>query len=62
MELLQDMESVKSARMVGSTLNKCPSDVLPDRVVSKQGLVTGKMHFDGITLIQDLLEIEGVQI
>ena len=32
------------------------------RMVNKQGLLTGKMHFDGITLMQDLLENEGVEI
>ena len=48
--------------MLGWALNKCPSDVPADRVVNKQGLLTGKMHFDGITLMQDLLENEGVEI
>jgi methylated-DNA-protein-cysteine methyltransferase-like protein len=54
--------SAKSARMVGWALNKCTSDVPAHRVVNKQGLLTGKMHFDGITLMQDLLENEGVEI
>ena len=31
-------------------------------MVNKQGLLTGKMHFDGITLMQDLLENDGVEI
>ena len=48
--------------MVGWALNKCSSDVPAHRVVNKQGLLTGKMHFDGITLMQDLLENEGVEI
>ncbi len=43
--------SAKTARMVGWALNKCPSDVPAHRVVNKQGLLTGKMHFDGITLM-----------
>ena len=54
--------SAKSARIVGWALNKCPSDVPAHRVVNKQGLLTGKMHFDGITLMQDLLENDGVEI
>ena len=54
--------SAKSARMVGWTLNKCPNDVPAHSVVNKQGLLTGKMHFDGITLMQQLLENEGVAI
>ena len=54
--------SAKSDRMVGSAFNKFPSDVPDHRVVNKQGLLTGKMHFDGITLMQNLLENEGVEI
>lgn len=54
--------SAKSARMVGWALNKCPSEVPAHRVVNKQGLLTGKMHFDVINLMQDLLENEGVEI
>lgn len=54
--------SAKSARMVGWALNKCPIDVPAHRVVNQKGLLTGKMHFDGITLMQDLLENEGVVI
>lgn len=48
--------------MVGSAFNKFPSDLHAHRVVNKQGLIIGKMHFDGITLMQDLLENEGVEI
>ena len=47
--------SAKSASMVAWALNKYPSDVPAHRVVNKQALLTGKMHFDGITLMQDLL-------
>ena len=54
--------SAKSARMVVWALNKCPSDVPVHRVVNKQGLLREKMNFDGITLMQDLLENEGVEI
>jgi methylated-DNA-protein-cysteine methyltransferase-like protein len=54
--------SAKSDRMVGSAVNKFPSDVPAHRVVNKQGLITGKMYFDGITLMQNLLENEGVEI
>jgi methylated-DNA-protein-cysteine methyltransferase-like protein len=32
------------------------------RVVNKQALLTRKIHFDDITLMQDLLENEGVKI
>ena len=40
--------SAKSARMVGWALNKCPSDATAHMVANKQGLFTGKIHFDGI--------------
>ena len=54
--------SARSDRMVDSTFNKFPTDVPAHIVVNKQGLLSGKMHFDGITLMQDLLENEGVEI
>ena len=54
--------SAKSARMVGWALKKCPSDVPAHRVVNQKGLLTGKIHFDGITLMQQLLENEGLVI
>ena len=54
--------SAKSARMVGWALNKCPIDVPAHRVVNQKGLLTGKMHFEGITLMQQLLENEGIVI
>ena len=54
--------SANSVRMAGWALNKCPNDVPVHRVVNQKGLLTGKMHFDGITLMQDLLENEGIVI
>ena len=54
--------SAKSARMVGWALNKCPSDVPAHRLVNQKGLLTGKIHFQGITLMQQLLENEGIVI
>ena len=54
--------SAKSARMVGWALNKCPSDVPAYRVVNQKGLLTGKIHFHGISLMQQLLENEGIVI
>lgn len=32
------------------------------RVVNKQGLLTGKCHFDGVTLVEQLLANEGVVV
>jgi methylated-DNA-protein-cysteine methyltransferase-like protein len=37
-------------------------DVPAHRVVNKQGLLTGKFHFDGVTLMQQLLENEGIVV
>ena len=43
--------SAKSARMVGWALNKCPNDVPAHRVINRNGLLTGKAHFNGINLM-----------
>ena len=54
----------KSARMVGYAMND--SHNLPDipahRVVNRNGLLTGKHHFQGTSLMQQLLENEGIQV
>ena len=55
--------SSQSARMVGWTLIKVNTVKIPaHRVVNKQGLLTGKFHFDGVTLMQQLLENEGIEV
>ena len=56
--------SKSSARMVGWVLNKQKgnTDVPAHRVVNRKGLLTGKIHFDGINLMQELLESEGIPI
>lgn len=52
-----------SARMVGWALNGSHSkDVPAHRVVNRKGLLTGKHHFPGTNLMQDLLESEGVEV
>ncbi|MBP6870853.1 MAG: MGMT family protein [Bacteroidales bacterium] len=54
-----------SARMVGWAMNKChvhPHPVPAHRVVNRNGLLTGKHHFGGPEVMQQLLENEGVQI
>lgn len=53
-----------SARMVGWAMNgagKYP-DVPAHRVVNRKGLLTGKHHFDGTNLMQQLLESEGIEV
>ena len=37
-------------------------DVPAHRVVNKVGLLTGKHHFDGTNLMQQLLESEGIEV
>ncbi|MAN59121.1 MAG: cysteine methyltransferase [Flavobacteriaceae bacterium] len=53
-----------SARMVGWAMNACANrnDVPAHRVVNRNGVLTGKHHFSGINLMQQLLEEEGVQV
>ena len=56
--------SPKSARMVGWALNASKNDMsIPaHRVVNKIGMLSGKVHFQGINLMQQLLENEGVPV
>ncbi|MFD2822856.1 MGMT family protein [Lacinutrix iliipiscaria] len=55
--------AAKSARMVGYAMNGSGGkDVPAHRVVNRKGLLTGKFHFDGTNLMQQLLENEGVKV
>lgn len=55
--------AARSARMVGYAMNGSHGkDVPAHRVVNRKGLLTGKHHFDGTNLMQQLLESEGVKI
>jgi methylated-DNA-protein-cysteine methyltransferase-like protein len=51
-----------SARTVGWAMNNCHSQVPAHRVVNRQGLLTGKHHFATPTLMEELLEAEGVEV
>lgn len=53
-----------SARMVGWAMNASHGDpdVPAHRVVNRKGLLTGKHHFQGTNLMQQLLESEGVEV
>lgn len=52
-----------SARMVGWALNGSDKHQVPaHRVVNRNGLLTGKHHFKGTNLMQQLLESEGVMV
>jgi methylated-DNA-protein-cysteine methyltransferase related protein len=55
--------AIRSARMVGYAMNGSHhKDVPAHRVVNRKGLLTGKHHFDGTNLMQQLLESEGVKV
>lgn len=52
----------RSSRMVGWAMNTAHSnpEIPAHRVVNRNGLLTGKMHFHTPTLMQELLEKEGI--
>lgn len=53
----------RSARMVGYAMNGSHGkDVPAHRVVNRKGLLTGKHHFEGTNLMQQLLESEGIRV
>ena len=54
----------KSARLVGWAMNASHGDnsIPAHRVVNRVGLLTGKHHFGGTKIMQQLLENEGILI
>ena len=54
--------SPQSARMVGWAMNKAHhlEDIPAHRVVNRKGVLTGKHHFGGTNLMQQLLENEKI--
>ena len=56
--------AARSARMVGYAMNGSHNmtNVPAHRVVNRKGLLTGKQHFEGTNLMQQLLESEGVTV
>jgi methylated-DNA-protein-cysteine methyltransferase-like protein len=56
--------SPRSSRMVGWAMNAAHSlpDVPAHRVVNRNGLLTGKMHFATPTRMEELLKAEKVQV
>lgn len=56
--------AAKAARTVGWAMKASSSDdtIPAHRVVNKKGLLTGKHHFQGTNLMQQLLENEGVVV
>jgi len=55
--------AARSARMVGWAMNNSlAKDVPAHRVVNRVGILTGKHHFDGSNIMQQLLENEGIPV
>ncbi len=56
--------SKKSSRMVGWAMNAAHRipDVPAHRVVNRNGLLTGKMHFESPDQMQRLLEMENIEV
>lgn len=57
--------SPQSSRMVGWALNSSHSQtsfIPAHRVVNRNGLLTGKVHFGGSDVMQQLLENEGIRV
>lgn len=55
--------AARSSRVVGYAMNTSSGkDVPAHRVVNRNGLLTGKHHFEGSNLMQQLLESEGIRI
>jgi methylated-DNA-protein-cysteine methyltransferase-like protein len=63
-EIAKFLGAARSARMVGWAMNASHNDdsIPAHRVVNRNGVLTGKHHFDGTNLMQQLLESEGVII
>jgi methylated-DNA-protein-cysteine methyltransferase-like protein len=56
--------TARSARMVGWAMNASHNieDVPAHRVFNRQGMLSGKHHFEGTNLMQQLLENEGIVV
>jgi methylated-DNA-protein-cysteine methyltransferase-like protein len=57
------LSAAKSSRVVGYAMNACHQVDPPipaHRVVNRNGLLTGKMHFSSPTKMEELLKVEGV--
>jgi len=56
--------TARSARMVGWAMNASHNrdDVPAHRVVNRKGILSGKHHFQGTNLMQQLLESEGIEV
>jgi len=62
--IAKSLGAARSARMVGWAMNAAHNreDVPAHRVVNRIGLLSGKHHFGGTNLMQQLLESEGIEV
>ncbi len=60
--IARSIGAAKSARMVGYAMQHSPDDVPAHRVLNRKGVLTGKHHFSGTNLMQQLLENEGLVV
>ena len=56
--------AARSARMVGYAMNGSVGreDIAAHRVVNRNGLLTGKDHFGGSRVMEQLLQSEGIEV
>ncbi len=62
---IADYLSLGSARMVGWALNQVHAsdqDVPAHRVINRKGELSGRMHFETPTIMQEKLEKEGIEV
>ncbi len=61
---IADFLALGASRMVGWALNQTPpgGQVPAHRVVNRKGELSGRHHFPTPTLMQELLEAEGVKV
>lgn len=61
--IAKHLGALKSARMVGYAMTASHGkDVPAHRVINRNGFLTGKHHFEGINLMEQLLESEGIVV
>jgi len=64
-DIAKHLGAARSARMVGWALNKSGGltpFVPAHRVVNRKGLLTGKMHFQNMNTMEEMLSAEGIDV
>lgn len=62
--IAKSLGTAKSSRMVGWAMNAAHNqkDIPAHRVVNRNGLLTGKMHFETPTEMEELLKSDGILV